>query len=86
MVAHNFYPVLVALDDFVRAFLQQMIMDLVWEEMEASVGVMQFMIPDQVCGRREQDKRDTDKFRFRVRACVPSILCLLLCAWAAVHP
>lgn len=28
---------------------QQLIMDLVWEEMETALGVMQFMIPDEVC-------------------------------------
>lgn len=27
---------------------QQLIMDLVWEEMETAIGVMQFMIPDEV--------------------------------------
>lgn len=27
---------------------QQMIMDLVWEEMESAGGVMQFMIPEEV--------------------------------------
>lgn len=27
---------------------QQLIMDLVWEEMETALGVMQFMIPDEV--------------------------------------
>lgn len=26
---------------------QQLIMDLVWEEMETAIGVMQFMIPDE---------------------------------------
>lgn len=36
-----------------------MIMDLVWEEMEASVGVMQFMIPDEVrsCAVRPEQSR-----------------------------
>lgn len=27
---------------------QQLIMDLVWEEMETAIGVMQFMVPDEV--------------------------------------
>lgn len=31
--------------------LQQMIMDLVWEEMESATGVMQFMIPDEASSR-----------------------------------
>lgn len=30
---------------------QQLIMDLVWEEMETAIGVMQFMIPDEVACR-----------------------------------
>ncbi|CAN0024155.1 unnamed protein product, partial [Laminaria digitata] len=30
---------------------QQLIMDLVWEEMETAIGVMQFMIPDEASSR-----------------------------------
>lgn len=38
---------------------QQLIMDLVWEEMETAIGVMQFMIPDEVRGKQQVELAST---------------------------